>query len=376
MNKKFFIGLVLVLFLAGVAFAQLFYSFFTIYWVTGTVNDENGVKANGYQVVFYKSLDEYQKGNYAIDTVGPTGTAGTSNRYAINTAFLAPFTVGSTYSVAVVQDDDGYGAGPVNVTISGKGYDEAPEMTMCKGCGVPPPDAPIIEQVKFDERVYFQELVDDGEKFYTSPAPKVTAIIKGVGTAGVNKDKVYLVVNEGEPGAPQPYTMSVPVTTVVSGTSVIGSLIAEFGIPESEPLPEDPDADKDSTVTIKAENIAGIQSVKECTVTVAGGPMRIIGEVLAFPSPFSPSKDKELEIQYTLSQAGNITIYIVNIAGETVKRISCSPGEEGGNAGRNKVKWNGRYETGEIAGNGVYVGTVIDRDRNKLLARFKFTIFD
>ena len=376
MNKKFFIGLVLVLLLASMSFA-LVYSFYTIYWITGTVNDENSVKADGHLVVFFKNLDEYYQGYYAIDTVGPTGTAATANRYAINTAFFTPFTVGSTYSVAVVQDAQGYGAGPVEVTISGSGYDEAPEMTMAYGAGVGSPGAPIIKQVKFGERVYFEELIKEGEKFYTSPTPKVTALIEGVGTAGVNMANITLVVNEDAPQLSKTYTMSVPIKTYVAGTSVVESLTAVFTIPDADPLPEDPDADRDSKVTIKAENAAGTATaVKVCTVTVAGGPMRVIGPVVVFPSPFSPTKDKQLEIQYTLSTEGNIQIYIVNIAGEAVKRILRSAGEEGGNAGRNKVAWDGRDESGVIVGNGVYVGTIIDRDRGKLLAKFKFSVFN
>ena len=367
--KKFLVLITALFILAGAALAQV-WTFVPVYVVADTVYDTPEATADGRMVVVYKDDAEYAKGIFTYAYV-------TGNTYVVNAASTTlTLTVGDTYEVGVVQGADGYGAGPVKVTISGKGYDIAPPMTMCKGCGPLPVKAPIIEQVRFDERVYFEELVKKGEKFYTSSTPKVTALIKGADTAGVNVDRIFLVVNEGRPGAPQPYTMAVPSKSYVAGTSVIKSLTAVFTIPDSEPLPEDPDADTDSTVTIKAQNTAGIPAEKVCTVTVAGGPMRVIGDVVVFPSPFSPSKDKELEIQYTLSQAGNVTIYIVNIAGETVKRISCAPGEEGGNAGRNKVKWNGRYETGEIAGNGVYVGTILDRDRNKLLARFKFTIFD
>ena len=66
----------------------------------------------------------------------------------------------------------------------------------------------------------------------------------------------------------------------------------------------------------------------------------------------------------------------MSIAGEPVRRIHCPAGTEGGNAGANKVAWNGRNMIGEQVGNGVYAGTIVSREENKLLAKFKVTVFD
>ncbi|MGB9613460.1 MAG: hypothetical protein ACPL4K_04705, partial [Candidatus Margulisiibacteriota bacterium] len=113
-----------------------------------------------------------------------------------------------------------------------------------------------------------------------------------------------------------------------------------------------------------------------CAVTVLGGPLRVIGIPITFPSPFSITKHGKVTIQYELSKSGNITLYLVSPTGEIIKKWNFNAGEEGGSAGINKVTWDGRTDQGYLAGNAIYLGSIISRDDNRLLAKYKLTIVD
>jgi len=162
--------------LGGKSLAQVIYTYVPLYSVIGTVVDNPSSsavgRADGNTVVFYRNLDEFYSGVYASDIVGPTGNMAAANKYLINITDnqLLPLAVGNTYQVATIRDADNYGAGPVSVTISGTGYDIAPNMTMVLGGGVASPGAvaaqpPIIKQVWFGERIYQKVLVARGEQF-------------------------------------------------------------------------------------------------------------------------------------------------------------------------------------------------------------------
>jgi hypothetical protein len=126
-------------------------------------------------------------------------------------------------------------------------------------------------------------------------------------------------------------------------------------------------------------SIAATSSVETEVTTLeakAGGPIRIVDFPLVFPSPFSVIRDKKVVIQYTLSKASNIEILIVGMSGEIIKKISCASGEEGGLGAINHVVWDGRRDWGSLIGNGVYMGIIISKDRNKVLGNFKLTAYN
>jgi hypothetical protein len=289
--------------------------------------------------------------------------------------------VGETFKVATVRDANGYGAGPADVTISGTGY-EVVNLAMVFGGGVGPvidpvlAEPPVIEQIRFGERVYFKHLVERGDKFYTSDTPVISADIEGTEAFGIDTGDITVQINNR-----QAYTIASSAVSEIydsfTAAGVTRSLSIRYTVPESQALLSDPDQDTDNTVTFTAWDAGHTISTTEvCTVTVAGGPLRIIGAVLAYPSPFSPTKDGGTQIQYTLSRDAEIEVIVVSIAGEAVRRIHCPAGTEGGSAGANKVPWNGRNMIGEQVGNGVYAGTIISREENKMLAKFKVTVFD
>jgi hypothetical protein len=110
------------------------------------------------------------------------------------------------------------------------------------------------------------------------------------------------------------------------------------------------------------------------TVEVMGGPLRMIGTPVVYPSPYSIKKDKIVTIQYGLSADANIDIYLVSVEGKRIKRFLPLAGEEGGSAGINKITWDGKTDQGFLAGNAIYVGTVVARDEGRLLGKFKLTV--
>jgi hypothetical protein len=377
-RASLFITILLVLALAGMALAQV-YTFVVVYSITGTVSDHASSGADGSKIVYYRDDADLSNGYYVTDIVGATGASGTANRYLINATSNPnlPLVVGNKYKVATVQKADGYGAGPVEFTVSGTGYDVV-NLSMALGAGISEPSPivlakpPVFDQIRFGERVYFKHLVTPDDPFYTSTAPVITANIEGTEAFGVDTGSITVKINDRAA-----YTISgSDIFDSVSAAGVTRSLSVRYSIPESDPLPSDPDQDTNSTITFTAWDATHAASTTEvCTVTVAGGPLRIIGTVLAYPSPFAPSR-QNTEIQYTLSRDAEIEVIIISIAGEPVRRIHCPAGTEGGNAGANKVSWNGRNMINEQVGNGVYAGTIVSREENKLLAKFKVTVFD
>jgi len=375
-----FIAILSLLALAGMAVAQI-YTFVVIYTITGTVSDHASSGADGSKIVYYRDDSDLTNGYYVTDIVGATGASGTANRYLINATSNPnlPLVVGNKYWVATVQKPDGYGAGPKQFNVSGTGYDVV-NLSMAYGDGIAEPapivitKPPLFEQIKFGERVYFKHLVSPDRPFYTSATPVIRADIKGTEAFGVDTNKISIQINDRDP-----YKMaSANILEPVEEAGVTQSLSVTFSVPENDPLSSDPDQDTVNTVTFTAyDAITGTAVTTEvCTVTVAGGPLRVIGAVLPYPSPFSPTKDGKTEIQFTLSKDAEIEVIVVSIAGEAVRRIHCSAGTEGGRAGTNKVAWDGKNMIGEQVGNGVYAGTIVSREENKLLAKFKVTVFD
>jgi len=377
MRKLGFIILIGALF-AGIAAAQLFWP---IYWITGSVqNADDGTTADGQYVHFYKNDADRAAGKLSLGVVG-------SGRYMINTfnLNLSSLDVGQTYYAAIpntnpADPSEGYGAMPVAIPISGKGYDEAPLLVFNKGVdpfgqvaiGTPP----VIRQVWFGNRIYQKTLVARGETFIVGPTPTIRASIEATGTSGINASNITILVNEGTARA-RTYTMAAAnITQTVYATAAkdaIQSLAVEYSIPESDPLPEN----EDSQVAVRAWDAGNTASTSEaCTVTVLGGPLRVVGSVLVYPSPFSQRRHGTCTIQYALSAKANVDIYIYAPSGQLVKKITRFSGMEGGSAGINNVVWDGRTESGMLAGNAVYVGTLVARDEGKLLATFKFTILD
>lgn len=382
------IALIVVFGMLAAAAAAGLYSFIPVYFIMGRVNDsDTGVSANGLRVVFARTEEEAKTGIYAFDIVGPTGVSGVDNRYAINafqTIFLKPVP-GETWQAAVEQDDAGYGAGPVDVTFTGKGFEIAGDMTLTLGGGweklptqLGGPQPPYFREIWFNNRLYHRTLVEGGEEFIVNPTPVIKLGIDGVADFGVNTSNIKITVADEDETVSTTYTISADdITKTVKTAAIVSALEIEYEISTDNPLKEGV-----NTLTFYAEDaLATVSTTEICTVKVMSGPAQIIGDVVAYPSPYSPTRPEKnpnnetnCTIQYTLSADADVEIYLYSIAGELIKRFYGRKGQEGGTAGTNKITWDGRTTFGEYAGNGIYACTVFDPSQGKTLAKFKITI--
>ncbi|MFA6431542.1 MAG: hypothetical protein WCV91_04090 [Candidatus Margulisiibacteriota bacterium] len=123
------------------------------------------------------------------------------------------------------------------------------------------------------------------------------------------------------------------------------------------------------------ENGKVMRVAEVLTFEVSSGPLRVIGDVLAYPSPFSSIKEP-VSIQYTLSKNTNCKVILTASDGQIIKRWIFQEGADGGRVGLNKITWNGRADAGTYAGNAIYVGLIMSGDDNKVLGRFKVVVFN
>ncbi len=101
------------------------------HWIVGLVNDAgDGEPADGHIIIIYHPEDRTDN---ETDIIGPSGNSGTGNRYMIDCESLdTSCQVGDTISIEVLDSGDNYKSDQVNVTISGAGYDIAPDLTLEK----------------------------------------------------------------------------------------------------------------------------------------------------------------------------------------------------------------------------------------------------
>ena len=122
----------------AVAFLALTSGAEATYWIRGTVdNASDGTPADGHTAMVYLPGDKTKN---ATGLIGPEGASHVNNKYMCDAGAIPGYTpaVDDTLNVEVIDNDDGYTAGPVSVTISGLGLDDAPDMTLL------PPLPPIV----------------------------------------------------------------------------------------------------------------------------------------------------------------------------------------------------------------------------------------
>ncbi|MBN2058054.1 MAG: hypothetical protein JW782_04610 [Candidatus Saganbacteria bacterium] len=131
------------------------------------------------------------------------------------------------------------------------------------------------------------------------------------------------------------------------------------------------------TITLISPALATSEArVTLVSAEAAGGPLRIVDFPLVWPSPFSPARQDDVVIQYTLSEDADIDMIIVSSGGEIIKKMSFQKGEPGGKGELNKVVWDGLREFGRPLANGIYLGIIMSRSHNKVLGNFKLTAYN
>ena len=143
----------------AVAFLALTSGAEAAYWIRGTVdNASDGTLADGHTAMVYLPGDKTKN---ATGLIGPEGASHVNNKYMCDAGAIPGYTpaVDDTLNVEVIDIDDGYTAGPVSVTISGLGLDDAPDMTLRA-----PAAAPIIVINEFvsDNTTEWVELYNKG----------------------------------------------------------------------------------------------------------------------------------------------------------------------------------------------------------------------
>jgi hypothetical protein len=230
--------------------------------------------------------------------------------------------------------------------------------------------APQIK-VAFGGMTYQKDWVWKKEKAQISPWTSIRIEYEGAPPFGVQIDPIVV-----DDGAPTEKSFMVKDNNISSIT-----YIPETSIPQTirvdYTFPEELSPGK-HTLSFYARSLgrfgSAAEAVEKVVVQVVGGPIRLTGFPLAYPSPFSIRRDKEVIIQYRLSENAPVDIYLTSVAGERIKKFYFSSGEKGGKAGLNKVNWNGVADRGGLAGNGIYFGTIVDRNRERLLGKFKLTV--
>lgn len=130
------------------------------------------------------------------------------------------------------------------------------------------------------------------------------------------------------------------------------------------------------TLTIEAsDNYSNVTTFEIVPLYVqSAGAVTIQGVPLNFPNPFDPGV-QPTSIGYNLSKPANITINILDLAGNVVAKKSCNADSPGGRAGYNEVSWDGKAGSGDYVGNGIYLYLIIADGAVAQNGRGKMTVF-
>ncbi|MFA6431830.1 MAG: hypothetical protein WCV91_05595 [Candidatus Margulisiibacteriota bacterium] len=386
--KRFLIGILIAsAILAGANAEQMPFQLF--YWIAGNVADINGNSANGRTVVLY---DPNSPNNKATATI-------VGNTFILNAYDMYPNepVPGQTLKLAIAKGPDGFGMDPIDVVISDKGaivYAGADSpIKLAQGSGVDTPDVPdkpVVVVAKkpepapkikilFGNRLYQKDLVAKGYKQVVSAKPeiKVEVSIDDPYTLASDISGYTIVIDENNVNSKNINLGAgdIKEKSVLSGSSDQNPKIS--GIKISSTLAEALSEGKHTIkITAKSSGQNGLQTtaIETADVEVIGGELRVLNQPLAYPSPFSATKNGEVFIQYELSADADINAYISSVDGTVVKKYMINSGVEGGRAGINKITWNGRADQGFVCGNGIYVGIIAARESGKVLQRFRLTI--
>lgn len=359
------------------------------YFITGSISDTDGHIIDK-KVYFYKSISGLQQSSFVSV---PASAVYILNAFAVIPP-PQPFAVVGEDCYAFIPTDNpadpanGYGADGVKVTLSGRGLDTA-NLEIKKGGGraiddggsdgyVQPPAVggvpPLFEWIKFGDRVYQKQMVEKSDyQFIVSSTPNISAKINS--NIDISSNSLKIFANEGgAPDAKRTFAFDLGgIKTSAVGAISISDLSKpfSFSVPKEQKLVEGK-----NEIKFYVENTSGQATYEIATVVVVEGPVQVIGEIITYPSPFFPPKDRTTTIQYTLSADANIDLFFFSPTGEIIKKIMSTAGTNGGAAGVNKITWDGKKASGATVGNAIYSGALVDHDQGKVLKKFKLPISD
>jgi len=126
-------------------------------------------------------------------------------------------------------------------------------------------------------------------------------------------------------------------------------------------------------LTVEATDAVGKKSTYEIIPLYVQTAQELVvqGVPLNNPNPFNPDT-QTTTIGYALSKSSNITLSIHELSGNAVVKKSFPAGDNGGRAGYNTVAWDGKSDSGQAVGNGIYVYLIIAD--GKVAAKGKLTV--
>jgi hypothetical protein len=223
--------------------------------------------------------------------------------------------------------------------------------------------------ISFDDRYYLDTLYSKSDPIRISDTPVIkidfitsSGLIWRGSRLFINKDEYSAARGEFSVVAVKPYQDA--------STFDVDYAMYVLRIPYEKKLPFG-----EHVLRFEMENAYGMAVSREVYARVVSLPTQLEGKVLLHPSPFSPVRDREVKIQYTLSLQANIELAIFKIDGTMVSKQSFGIGEEGGKKGLNTVTWDGRSPYGGHVASGIYTGILIDKGENRILEKFKIAVY-
>ncbi|MFH1576050.1 MAG: Ig-like domain-containing protein [Candidatus Margulisiibacteriota bacterium] len=129
-------------------------------------------------------------------------------------------------------------------------------------------------------------------------------------------------------------------------------------------------------LTVEAFDVLGKAATYEVTslYVQSAGDVTIQGIPLNYPNPFDPGS-QTTTISYTLSKPANITLSFHDLAGNLIAKRSYTANLAGGRAGYNEVTWDGKSDSGNYVGNGIYLYLIIVDGKVAQNGKGKLTVF-
>ncbi|MBI5399263.1 hypothetical protein HZB07_01410, partial [Candidatus Saganbacteria bacterium] len=350
-----------------------------LYWINGAVTvGDSGAAANGRHVIFFQQLEGRNiLGGWADDTSGPTGLSGRPAEFALNALQDWRLNIQpGNYFLAIPQGEDGFGADPVRVAVSGRGFDTQ-NIALVKGGGAglivpttrPAFGLPEISNVYIGRRLYQRSLVTPEKPFIAAAQPKIAA--RAASSFGIVRDSLAMTlpVMSSTGTIAKSYALGAGLSAITAAAADVLAPV-DFSVDLYDLHDRLPEGDQDITIT--AANAFGSTS-EVFRVQVRGGKAALIGTPITFPSPLNLATDTKVTFQYTLSQDVPVEMFVFDISGRIVWRKLNNAREEGGSAGINKFDWNLMTDQGGKISAGIYICTLVNKDNGELLGKVKLT---
>jgi len=117
-------------------------------------------------------------------------------------------------------------------------------------------------------------------------------------------------------------------------------------------------------IKIEASDIDSLGNTRSATYEATnlsvqiGGDAKVIGIPLNYPNFFNAGTENTT-LSYYLSRDANITLSIHDVSGTLVAKKDFGSGTSGGRAGYNEYVWDGKSDSGDVVGNGLYIYLII-----------------